>query len=815
MILRQPGFVFKNRISQWRRIFFLGMKPLMTVSCFFIFFLPGIAQDVAINSALLQGPWNAQWISCPDIPLRAYGVYHFRKTMDLQDKPGRFIVHASADNRYMLYVNGQLIGRGPARGSLYNWNFDSYDIAPYLRAGKNIIAACVWNMGEWAPVAQISNQTGFLLQGDTKTEQGLNTGQSWKVLQDTAYAPCATNMGAVLHTYFATGPGDEINGRSFPWGWEKITYDDSGWKGAKELNTPVVTNGYGTDNLWTLTPRTIPQMEEKLQRLAVVRRSDGMDIDRGFISGTHPLWVPAHTKFYVLLDQSFETVAYPVITLSGGKKAIVKLTYAEALFDSKGQKGNRNEIQGKSIQGTYDIFHPDGLDNRVFSPLWLRTYRYLEIDVETGDDPLAIVDIYGKCTGYPFVQKASFVSSDSSLGEIWKVGWRTARLCAGETYFDCPYYEQLQYEGDTRIQSLISLYNTGDARLMRKAINDFYNSRIPDGLTQGRYPSSRLQVIPPFSLFWVSMLYDYWMHCEDNDQFLAKYLDAADIVLKWFENHIDSRYEMLGPMKWWNFADWNKSFSNGVPDGANEGHSSVITLQYVYTLRQAAAVFNDYGRKGSADHCLMLAALLAKNTYQHCFDQHKMEMANSPEKQSFSQHAGIMAVLAEAIPPAEQKQVVKQILYDSTLSQATFYYRFYLTRAMIKAGLADLYYSQLTPWRNMLKTGLTTFSEQPDPTRSDCHAWSASPNYDFLSTICGVMPDAPGFKKVMVRPALGELKEVRGAMPIPAGMVQIVIKRKGSQGMEGEITLPGEVTGRLVWQGKEILLTGGHQQFSF
>jgi hypothetical protein len=131
---------------------------------------------------------------------------------------------------------------------------------------------------------------------------------------------------------------------------------------------------------------------------------------------------------------------------------------------------------------------------------------------------------------------------------------------------------------------------------------------------------------------------------------------------------------------------------------------------------------------------------------------------------------------------------------------------------MIKAGMGNLYYSQLTPWRDMLKTGLTTFAEQPDPTRSDCHAWSASPNYDFLATICGILPDAPGFKKVLIRPEPGELKEVKGTMPIPSGMVEVSLRRNGQNGLSGEIILPQNISGRLVWQGKEIKLTGGSQR---
>lgn len=788
----------------------LQLQKLCVIGC--LFFLSGFAsaQEVTVNPRWLQGGWNARWITCPEVPARAYGVYHFRKTFQLVDRPAHFIIHVSADNRYQLYVNGVSVGRGPARGNLYSWNFGSFDIAPYLREGANTLAALVWNMGEYAPVAQVSNQTGFLLQGDAPAAEVVNTNKTWRVLHDTAYAPCATNMGAELHTYMVVGPGDAVQAAVYPWGWEKPAYDDQDWRMAKELPAPVVPVGYGTDNLWTLTPQTIPQMEETMQRLSVVRRMEGIKVDGNFLAGGQPLTIPAHDRVSILLDQSFETTAYPVLILSKGAHARVQLIYAEALFDKNGQKGNRNEIEGKTIKGLYDVFYPDGGAQRTFSPLWFRTYRYLQLDVQTEEEPLVIEDLYGRYTGYPFEHKARFASSDVSLLDIWKTGWRTARLCAGETYFDCPYYEQLQYEADTRIQALISLYNAGDDRLMRKAINDFYHSRVPEGLTQGRYPSSRLQVIPPFSLFWVSMLYDYWMHRKD-DVFIEKYLDAAAIVLKWYEQHIDRNQGMLGPMKWWNFVDWNTAFPNGVPDGATDGHSSILSLQYAYTLHQAAPLFAYFGRKEASNHYSRLAVQLAKKTYEHCFDHAKMEMANTPAKNKFSQHAGIMGILADAIPAAEQQRVMRQVLYDTTLSQATFYYRFYLTRAMIKAGMGNLYYSQLTPWRNMIKIGLTTFAENPDPTRSDCHAWSASPNYDLLATICGIMPSQPGFKTVRIAPALGDLKEVSASMPHPAGEISLLLKRVGKKGIHAEINLPLQVTGQFFWNGKTVPLRSGAQ----
>jgi hypothetical protein len=769
-------------------------------------------QQELVNQKLLQNHWTASWISSPDIAPRDYGVYHFRKTFDLQAIPEKFIINITADNRYRLFVNGKAVSSGPARGDLYNWYFETVDIAPFLVSGKNVIAALVWNMGTYAPVAQISNQTGFLLQGNSENEQLVNTNNSWKVLADKSYKPCSTDNGARLKAYMVIGPGDEVDGTLYPWNWETGDFDDGSWKHATVITNPA-SFGYGTDNLWTLVPRNIPQMEESLQRLKEVRRTEGVQVSQAFLNGKEILTIPANTKASILLDQSYNTVAYPQLLVSKGKGTSIKLSYAETLFDNNGQKGNRNVVEGKELIGNYDIFKPDGGSHRLFRPLWLRTYRYLQVDIMTGAEPLEMEDLYGMYTGYPFKEKAHFSSDDSSLEAIWKVGWRTARLCAGETYYDCPYYEQLQYEADTRIQALISLYVAGDDRLVRKALLDFHHSRVPEGLTQGRYPSNRLQVIPPFSLWWISMIHDYWMLRKD-DAFVKQFLVGMTGVLDWYEKQIDQEKKMLGPMKWWNFVDYTDVFPNGVPDGATDGNSSVITLQYVYTLQQAAEIFDYYQKIGEAQHYKKLAAELALSTYQQCFDAQKGVMANTPEKGAFSQHASIMGVLTEAISTPEHQSTMDRVLNDSSLGPATFYYRFYLTQAMKKAGLADLYYDHLTPWRDMLKAGLTTFAEKPDPARSDCHAWSASPNYDFLATICGVMPSAPGFAKVRIEPALGKLKQVKAVLPHPQGEIQVFLKRTGKKGIEATVTLPANVDGEFIWDNKKVTLKAGKQKFS-
>ena len=773
--------------------------------------LCGVAQVKNPNPILLKSSWPCYWITSEKAPQKEYGIYQFRKSFKLNAIPSSFIINVSADNRYRLFVNGVPICNGPARGNLYNWFFETMDIAPYLMAGNNTIAALVWNMGEFAPVAQVSNQTAFLVQGNSDEEKIVNTDSSWRVIKSTAYTPTSLDNGERLQAYMVVGPGDQLDASSYNWNWEETAFDDSSWENAKQIVHPEPV-GHGTDNRWTLAPRTIPLFDEQLIRFSKMRRASVVKVNENFLKGNRGLAIPPNQKVTILLDMTVNTTAYPELITSGGQGSSVKITYAESLFDEKGTKGNRDEIENKTIKGNYDIFLPDGGSNRKFRPLWFRSYRYIQLDISTKDEALLLNDIYSMKTGYPLKMDASFNSNDRSLHDIWEVGWRTAQLCAGELYYDTPYYEQLQYTGDARIQSLISLYTSGDDRLMRKAILDFYNSRTPEGLTQGRYPSNRLQIIPTFSLFWVSMIHDYWMNRRD-DVFIKRFLPAVNEIMEWYKTRIDEKKNMLGPLSWWNFVDWDNFNSWGVPPAAESGNSSIITLQYAYTLNQAADLSIAFNKNEQGNEYKKLAATLNANTLLNCYNKDKGLVADSPEMKTYSQHAGIWAVLSDAMPKEDANKMMTSLLKDKSIGQVTFFYRFYLVQALKKAGLGDLYYSQLGPWRDMVKLGLTTFAEKPEPTRSDCHAWSASPNYDFLATICGIMPDAPGFEKVLIKPALGELTEVSGSTPHPYGKIFVNFKRQGSNGISAEITLPPRLSGNFLWRGISKSLHSGKQNF--
>lgn len=764
--------------------------------------------DVQPSERLLKDRWPANWITCPGSSLYDYGVYHFRKSVSLENKPSSFVINISADNRYRLFVNGEAVCWGPSRGDIAHWYYETVDIAPFLRSGENTLAVVVWNYSPFTPGAQMTLKTALIVQGNTAGEEIVNTNQTWKVFKNPAYSPSTDYLQDV-------GCTDAVDASLYPWGWEKTDFADEDWVNARPIGRgQPYGNGSGYD--WVLCPRDIPMMEEYPIRMADIRRSEGIDISSSFLKGESPLTIPANKKVSFLIDQSFLTSAYPELIVSGGKSSSVKMTYSEGLYNGR-SKDNRNEIEGKVAIGFVDKFYPDGGSDRLFRPLWFRTYRYIQVDIETKDEPLTIKDLYGLYTAYPFKENGSFTSDEPLHRKVWEVGWRTAKLCAHETYFDCPYYEQLQYVGDTRIQALISLYVDGDDRLMRKAIKMFDWSRSYEGITTSRYPSRVPQYIPPYSLYWINMVHDFWMHRDDR-AFVKGCIPAVKTILEWFADKIDTQTGMLGAVPHWNFVDWPREWpwnseqpSGGVPPGGITGGSSILSLQLAYTLKDAIFLLTEFGENDLAAKYEKLYQTLCKSTWEQCWDSERELFADDLKRTSYSQQANIMGVLSDAAPADIQQELFKRLNTDESLIQATFYYRFYLFCALKKTGMAEQYTSMLKPWYDMLDIGLTTFAEEPEPSRSDCHAWSACPLYDFLSTVCGVGPAEPGFRSVRIEPNLGELKNISGKIPHPKGMIQVDFQ-KGKKGLTGVINLPAGLSGTYIHNGVEKQLYSGENK---
>jgi hypothetical protein len=757
--------------------------------------------------------WHAAWVTHPTAPVREPLVLHFRRTLDLSSVPATYLIRVSADNRFILYVNGMRVGDGPARGDLIHWRYERFDLAPFLKAGQNLITATVWNFGIFAPIAQMSDRTAFLLESEATGDRSISTPGGWLVEEEPGHTPLDRSSVNLL-TYFASGPGEQIDAARYDWDWNSPSPAGSSWA---KVGTPMrdsifpVNEAHAADttgdNPWGLIPDRLPAMEYSPTLAGNVVRSDLPEL-KNFPES--PVTVPSKKHLHITLDRKTLTTGYPQLVVSGGKGTRIRLTYSEALYDAQQHKGDRDAVDDRTARGLSDVFLPDGGAHRTFEPLWWRTWRYLDLEIETADEPVQLESLKAWFSAYPFEERASFKSGAADLDRIWEVSWRTARLDAHETYMDTPYYEQLQYVGDTRIQALISYSVGGDDRLARQALEAFDASRFPDGLTRSRYPSSLPQTIPTFSLLYIGMLRDYWLYRPDR-AFVRSLLPGTRSVLGWFGAHQQAD-GLLDKLPWWSFVDWVSSGETPTYDA--HGESCVTTLEYLGALEDATDLEHNLGDSVLAGRYQGRARQVRSGLYSKCWSEQRGLLADNPDRRVFSQQANILAVLYDVIPKDHQQAVLRKLLAiepgttpDGVLS-ASYYFRFYLARALDHAGIADDYLQSLDPWRKLLPLHFSTWPEIPGDTRSDSHAWSAHPIYDLLTLAAGIKPASPGFASVLVAPHLGSLTAISASYPHPAGTITVVYQRQAT-GLDATVTLPGTLTGNFVYHGKVWPLKAG------
>jgi hypothetical protein len=789
-------------------------KLLLPILIFTLSFLASEAQNNQgkesqqfILPTLLSKRWEAQWIVCREQSPQDLYVTLFRKALKTDGHQQSYIIHVSAEQRYKLYINGTLISLGPALSDPYNWNYETVDIARFLHPGENIIAAVVWSYnGPITPLRMMGKATSSLIiQGNSIKESGINTDYSWQCMECKAYkgvyAYCETG-------YSAVGPGEQLEMEKYPMGWMSSHYDSKSWehavptmqgspKGTRDTPEPL------------LVPRSIPFMELTKASAGHIRSIDNKESRQK----AQNLTIAPYSHHSFLLDADSLQTAYLDLILSGGKGSKIIIGYAESLYTNNSDaasgyfKGNRNDIKGKKFIGLYDHLFPDGKLRQHIETLDWKTWRYLQLDIETQADPLQIDSIWAVRTCYP-LRKESSLNAGTELARMEQIGWRTARLCANETYMDCPYYERLQYFGDTRIQAMITMYNTRDTDMVRNAIHQGQLSLTAEGITQSRYPSAGRQMIPSYSLSWIGMLHDYWM-LKGDSSFVTRFLPAVHSIISWYE-HLLLADHHLKEIPFWYFTDWNRDFPVGEAPRDRLGRSAIQDLDFIRSLDEAAELESHFGMEAIASHYRQVANTMRQAARKLYWDPDRQLFADTYEHDKFSQHTNIQAILSDIITGEPARQLCLRLMNDTTITPCSLYYRSFLFQAMDKAGCGDLLLKSLEPWRAQIASGLTTWAETPDPARSDCHAWSACLNIEFYRILLGIHSITPGFKKVLISPHLCGTTNISGRIPVPQGTIETHYKIKGRYFL-AEINLPIGINGTFAYHDATIPLHEGKQ----
>ena len=746
--------------------------------------------------------WPISWITLPNAGEPPY-VLGFRLIVE---QPHDTTLHCcvSADERFDLFLNGERVACGPERGSAEAWYYEAFDLP--VKAGRQVLFARVWALDVTGPYAQCSVRPGFLFGAEQ-----ISTGDA-DARWGTGLAPWEVKR---IDGYEWIGDLDSMDGRHYPWGIERG--QSEGWTKAvvnARASTPHPTDLYP---IRLLAPGTLPRMLRRpvpAGRIRFVEDVSLVDdirkhrIDRqrhlpeitdqilALFEGRSPLHIPPHKRYRAIIDLQNYFCAYPQFLASQGKDTRITIGWAEALFEElksavQGSKGNRNDIENRLFSGFADTFILDGGSTRSYTTLWWEAGRYVELLIETEDEELVLHQLAFDETRYPLESESTFSASDDRLRQLAPILLRTLQVNAHETFMDCPYYEQLNYTGDTLIDCLIVYTITRDVRLVRKSLQLFHDSRIPQGLTQSRFPSRARQIIPPFSLLWVSMMRHHaWWRGEA--ELIRSLLPGARAVLDAHLLHVNSQ-GLLENLRGWNFLDW--AWEQGVPPDSDPGKvSGPLNWLFVYALQAAVELETFAGEPELAARYSRLAHAHALAAEAAFWNEERGLFADDLKHQYFSEHAQCLAVLSGRASDHLAGRVAEGLLNAPDLQRCTIYFSHYLFETFHKLKLTEPLFRRLDYWFNLAPQGFVTTPEMPEPTRSDCHAWGSHPLFHFYATILGIRPASMGFTQVEIRPQLGPLQNARGRMVHPSGWIEADLRRAGDH-LEGEVTLPEGVTG--------------------
>jgi len=285
----------------------------------------------------------------------------------------------------------------------------------------------------------------------------------------------------------------------------------------------------------------------------------------------------------------------------------------------------------------------------------------------------------------------------------------------------------------------------------------------------------------------------------------------------WFFNKYQQADASLKNVPYWNFTDWcnTKGWNDGVAPIGKDGYSAPLDLQLLWAYELAAELENNLGMQEYAKQDQMAVAQLKQTIQKKYWDASKKLFADTDDKDVFSQHTNSLAILTNVVEGADATALAKRILNDTTMTEATVYFKYYVYQALTKAGLGNDYLNWLGIWKQNLAMGMTTWAEMSDinNTRSDCHAWGASPNIELYRIVLGIDSDAPGFKKVKIVPHLGALTNAAGKIPHPNGEISVNYQQNNND-WKASISLPSNTQGYLLWKGKRYELKSGNNSLT-
>lgn len=768
------------------------------------------------------GPtWRARWIwfEAPRIHTRtatrpeprdpADRIGLFRRTVELGRVPASAPARIWVDGRYVCWVNGSEVARGPVRSDPRQSHYDAVDLAPHLQPGTNVIAVLARHFGEatswWMPVpASYTLGAGSWVFEAQVGDDWIVSDRSWTCAPGRAWSPVP------LPGDVACLPLESFDARQHDHAWRDVDFDDADWVAATEI-TPLHTGGAAnphppSEPFGLLRPpvrASFPggghHVAAELARWSVHATDPGQDPVAQVLADQASTATPdGGATELILFDLGHIAAGSIEVDLQGAAAGTTVDVAAAEHVDEAGRLVTLGQHAGLRYVAS-------GNEHERFESLDTVGTRYLLASVRAPGGTVPALSLAVRDRHRPRPEGASFECSDPDLQRIFEIGLRTVDLCALDAYVDCPTREQRAWTGDSVVHQMVDLVTNPDwsmaiwhPRLAAMPRHDGMLAMAP----ASDFAADDRTFIPDWSLHWVRSLHHLYRYTGDRD-LVTELLPVAERTLRWFETYLRPD-GLLHDVSGWALLDWSSVYSTGA--------SSTMNALWARALEDLADMSRWVGNQGTADWAERRRQGVA-DAFDRFWDESRGvyvdHVVDGVQRRVAAQHGGATALAAGLVPADRIDTVVARLLdrdrlirhswvmdtvtaeggssgfihmvmgypepdwdVEEQMVEAQPFFRYVLHDGLARAGKAELLAELCGDWQVFVDAGETTWPEcWKGGTR--CHGWSSTPTRELIVHVLGVTPAEPGYAAVRVDPRLGGLDWVRATVPTPHGPVTV------------------------------------------
>ncbi len=704
--------------------------------------------------------FTAKWIWTQKSNQNSYVA--FRKTFELDKAPTSAIASISAESKYTLWVNGELVvvDGSPKRGATpYDAYYEDVDLGGKLKVGKNAIVALVAYNGRGGNSSVDPGRGGFLFELDADGTK-IASDKSFKAQRLRAYKNKSL-LGADWPNYSQSSMLAEwdvyYDARDAVGDYTAVDYDDSAWENATEI--AAAGESPFNDLYKSVTPLV------------------AFDKEYTFLTG-ESLGVKLTQKATLTFDLPANLQFSPYFELTADSAGL-RFTYYTDTLTSQGMDSFKDDYVTISGKQTYESYP------------W-RTGSKLIIEAPAG---ITFEKVGVRISEYDSDTVGVFESGNAKLDTLWQKAGNTLKICMRDTYMDCPERERSPYIGDAANQISETFYALDEKswELTKKTLLAAVGWTKTDKCIPLRSPSMTVNECPAQTLNFLVSAYEYYMYTGDAETMKLFYPVARDYLKLWSLNPDGSIVYRNGSFQW---VDWGDGSDNEV----------LQNCWYYYALKSMNALANELGI--TADDAFYAER---EQKVKSGFAKFKKE-GGFTSGTAYDDRANAMAVVAGLADKSDHAAILNVL---KTVEKASPYMEKFVLEALCVMGEYDTAITRmLKRYDPMIADECTTLWELWKKTDGTVnHGWTGGPLTVLSKYFAGIAPAQAGYSEIRItlNPALGALK---AAAKTPAGMLSYDMKEAdGTYTVKLELPAAGtlEIPESM---GKSVSVVGGTSEKS-